>query len=1206
MKRKMLMKNNYILSLVVLCVMVFQSKANTDKYRLMISGDPATTITIGWNQTSGSNPQVYYGTVDHGTNWSQYTNVKGVDRSVSFRGMNNRFTRLTGLTPNTNYYFVIRDSGGTSQRFWFRTAPDDLSRLSFIAGGDSRNNRTPRQRANLLVSKLKPHGVFFGGDMTDDDTSSEWQNWFDDWQLTTASDGRMFPIVAARGNHEYDAQTVYNLFDTPNTNSYYAVTFGDDLIRTYTLNSEISVLGNQLTWLQNDLNSTAGTGAKWKMAQYHKPMRPHTSGKSEGNDIYNAWAQLFYDEGVRLVVDCDSHMAKTTYPIKPSSGSGSDEGFEIDNTFGTVYTGEGCWGAPLRSANDAKSWTRNLGSFNQFKLIFVDENKIELRTIRVDNANNVGENPNNDPFQLPANLDVYSPATGAVVTILNNANNCDPAGTACDDGDSNTVNDVEDGFCNCAGVPQSGTLDIVVTDDAEEGENGTVYLDSSDIEMVFDSFNSQNNQTVGLRFGNIPLPSNATITNAYIQFTVDETGSTTTNLNIRGEDAGNSSFFSSSNNNITNRALTSAQVGWNNVPAWNSVGQSGTGQRTPNLSSVVTEILSHPNWASNNAMTFVITGSGVRIAESIEGGGASAARLVINYSTTPVNTCETPSSLSSSNATTSGADISWNSVANACNGYQWVVMVDEVSPDTGTAVASGSISNTSIAITGLSAGSTYDSYVRSNCGNGNLSSWSNVSSFSTLETCNAPTGLIANNSSTSGADISWNSVANAGNGYQWVVMADGVSPETGTAVASGSTSNTSIAITGLSAGSTYDSYVRCDCGNGNLSSWSGVTGFTTLDVCNTPTSLLITNVLTTGVDLSWSAVSNASIGYEWILMPEGNSPDESSAITSGTISNSNVSITGLSANSAYSAYVRSNCGNENKSNWSTPYNFTTLEECVAPTALEVHNISVTGVTLTWDDVGNSTQGYDWMIMPQGATPDGSGAVASGNINSMTTSVQATGLQQNTSYDAYVGSKCYAGMPAVWTMATSFSTLEDNSGCAPSGTPCNDGNITTTNDQEDGNCNCVGILPLNTQYAIGKNSAEGDGILDFGTELRGMVIAPVSNAETINASPGTIAFDGGTGSFRYFDGTSWSLATPGGVVGGEANGTDVYNNIIGAKTSSAKGVLIFGEDNGETKAVILPKIPNGNLRFNNPVPGLIYYDTVLKAIMVYNGKIWIKY
>ena len=382
--------------------------SDTDKYRIIVTDDPSTKITIAWNQgVLGSNPIVYYDTVDHGTNHNLYTFTKTEDRVVSYKGMDNRFVRLTGLSPNTNYYFIIKDSQSTSQRFWFRTAPNDTSRLSIIAGGDSRNNRGPRQNANLLVSKLKPHAVLFGGDMTDTETNIEWQEWFDDWQLTTASDGRMFPIVPTNGNHELESNAVYNLFDTPNENVYYAVTFGDDLLRTYTLNTEISMFGDQKTWLESDLAASANL--TWKMAQYHRPMRPHTASKPEGNTQYSAWAQLFYDEGVRLVVECDSHMSKTTFPIMPSSDSGNEEGFVIEPLSGTIYTGEGCWGAPLRPDDDDKSWTRKSGSFNQFKLVFIDSEKIELRTIKVDNANSVGEVNNSDPFNLPANLDVFTP-----------------------------------------------------------------------------------------------------------------------------------------------------------------------------------------------------------------------------------------------------------------------------------------------------------------------------------------------------------------------------------------------------------------------------------------------------------------------------------------------------------------------------------------------------------------------------------------------------------------------------------------------------------------------------------------------------------------------------------------------------------------------------------------------------------------------------
>lgn len=619
----------------LLLLSVFYGYSHTDKYRLILRDNPSTTITVGWNQISGTNPILYYDIVDHNTNILNYAFSQTVDRSVSYKSMNNQFVRLTGLIPNTNYYFVIGDSEGNSQRFWFRTAPSDNSRLSFIAGGDSRNNRSPRQDANLLVSKLKPHAVLFGGDLTDDNTDLELRNWFDDWQLTIASDGRMFPIIPARGNHETDPETIYNLFDTPNSDSYYAITFGDNLIRTYTLNSEISVLGDQKNWLENDLNNASSI--TWKMAQYHKPMRPHTGVKDENNNQYIAWANLFYENNVRLVVDCDSHMTKTTWPVKPSFEQGNDEGFVIDQENGTVYTGEGGWGAPLKPNNDLKSWTRNSGSFNQFKLIFIEPSKIQLRTINVNNASIVGEVTNTDPFTLPTGLNVFSPSTGSVVTIDNNASVvCPPQGSPCDDGDATTVFDEEDGSCNCVGLEEEpltfSTIPIVSSsDDAEETvSNNQISLTSTDLEMVNDN---GNDQIIGLRFNNIYIPEGATLLRAYIQFETDEINDPVnlTDLVIHGELATNSNTFTADNSNISSRTTTVNSTNWSNVDGWGNIGVASYSQRTPAVTDIVSEIILQNDWVSGNPITFIISGSGRRVAKSFDESASGAPKLLLYY-----------------------------------------------------------------------------------------------------------------------------------------------------------------------------------------------------------------------------------------------------------------------------------------------------------------------------------------------------------------------------------------------------------------------------------------------------------------------------------------------------------------------------------------------------------------------------------------------
>lgn len=408
-----------VILILLLCnfSLISDVQSKTRRYRLVWAENPATIAVVGWERLGASGQTLYYGTKDNGTDTSRYAFKKKPFRTVEFRGMENQFARLSNLKPNTTYYFVIADTEGSSRRFWFKTASNlPTERFSFIAGGDSRNNREPRINANRLVAKLRPHAVWFDGDMTDDDSDKEWADWLDDWQHTIGDDGKVIPIVPARGNHERLSKTLKNLFNVP---EYYAINFGGNLLRLYTLNTEISISGNQTDWLEEDLRQNCEV--IWRSAQYHKPMRPHVSRKSEGKGQYDLWAPLFYRYNFGLVVECDAHVVKTTWPVRPSREAGNDEGFTRDDEFGTVYVGEGCWGAPLRDDNDKKSWTRASGSFNQFKLIFVAKDKIEVRTVVVEDelaTQKVVQVSDNNPFRIPAGLTVWKPRTGDVVEIF--------------------------------------------------------------------------------------------------------------------------------------------------------------------------------------------------------------------------------------------------------------------------------------------------------------------------------------------------------------------------------------------------------------------------------------------------------------------------------------------------------------------------------------------------------------------------------------------------------------------------------------------------------------------------------------------------------------------------------------------------------------------------------------------------------------------
>ena len=198
--------------------------AEVDRLRASLRSDPATSIVIGWDQVSGSDAILLYDTESHNGNTSAYGFYSGIDAENDYAGMQNKFARLEGLQPNTTYYFIIVDTEGSSREYSFATLPDRASeRISIIAGGDSRNYREARQKANRMVAKLHPHLVMFGGDMTGGDNAEQWLRWMNDWQLTISEQGRLTPIVTARGNHEYSNKTIMALFDVPTVSNYYSL-----------------------------------------------------------------------------------------------------------------------------------------------------------------------------------------------------------------------------------------------------------------------------------------------------------------------------------------------------------------------------------------------------------------------------------------------------------------------------------------------------------------------------------------------------------------------------------------------------------------------------------------------------------------------------------------------------------------------------------------------------------------------------------------------------------------------------------------------------------------------------------------------------------------------------------------------------------------------------------------------------------------------
>jgi hypothetical protein len=160
------------------------------------------------------------------------------------------------------------------------------------------------------------------------------------------------------------------------------------------------------------------------------------------------------------------------------------------------------------------------------------------------------------------------------------------------------------------------------SDDAEEKPNGVVRLAEAALELVNISAGPQ---TVGLRFTGVALPAGATMINAYVQFQARASQSVATNLLIQGEASDNAATFLASAGNITARQRTAASVQWL-PPKWVK-GQAGSAQQTPSLTAILQEIFARPGWVPGNAVVFIISGTGKRVARSFEDGGAPVLNI---------------------------------------------------------------------------------------------------------------------------------------------------------------------------------------------------------------------------------------------------------------------------------------------------------------------------------------------------------------------------------------------------------------------------------------------------------------------------------------------------------------------------------------------------------------------------------------------------
>jgi type IV pilus assembly protein PilY1 len=162
-------------------------------------------------------------------------------------------------------------------------------------------------------------------------------------------------------------------------------------------------------------------------------------------------------------------------------------------------------------------------------------------------------------------------------------------------------------------------------ENAEERSNG---YQSTGSELTF---HESSNSFIGVRFKNINLPRGANVTNAYLEFTAYQNGTSSgARMTIRGVDQNDPSDFSPYYRYmLRDKPKTSATVDWTNIEPWyrNGVYQS------PPVTSIVQEIIDRSGWNANNEMILVMSNfnSAKRGAYTYNGKPSGATRLVIEF-----------------------------------------------------------------------------------------------------------------------------------------------------------------------------------------------------------------------------------------------------------------------------------------------------------------------------------------------------------------------------------------------------------------------------------------------------------------------------------------------------------------------------------------------------------------------------------------------
>ncbi len=228
----------------------------------------STSIIVSWISSSETDTEVRYG-----------TSQSALDVQVKGDPIPTKYHRvlLTGLNPNTTYYYQISDNKET---FQFTTAPVGIFNYTFSAWADHRTNSQVQSsvwqkgQPNVVehiykvfqeMGKTSAFSICAGDISSVASDMLGWKTWFED--IAYQNWGSNAPVQLAFGNHERYGDSEYKMVQQfypytkqPDNRFYYSFDYGPVhfiILDPYDTGHGWSqnFTEAQLNWLKNDLEA---------------------------------------------------------------------------------------------------------------------------------------------------------------------------------------------------------------------------------------------------------------------------------------------------------------------------------------------------------------------------------------------------------------------------------------------------------------------------------------------------------------------------------------------------------------------------------------------------------------------------------------------------------------------------------------------------------------------------------------------------------------------------------------------------------------------------------------------------------------------------------------------------------------------------------------------------------------------------------------